>query len=89
MMIYANVGPDGVIVFEPYAADGLYRLPAGIAADADAERFKEKVSALARHSRDGHTLLVPGIPEASNQLEAVDALILFREGLEARMKNPD
>lgn len=85
-MIFANVGPDGVIVFEPYADQTLARLPAGSAADVDAERFKRTVGAMARHAYDGHTLLVPGVPEARNQMEGVEALIAFRERLERCMR---
>lgn len=46
-MIYANVGPDGVIVFEPHADPTLGRLPVGHATNRDAKRFKEIVSVIA------------------------------------------
>lgn len=88
-MIYANVGPDGIIVFEPHADPGLNRLPVGSARDEDTERFKRAISGIARHARTGDFLIVPGVPEAPNQLKAVDALIRFRNQLELRMQAGD
>lgn len=84
-MIYANVGPDGVIVFEPRADPVLARLPVGYAPDSDARRFKDIISVNARHAKDGSFLLVPGMPEARNQREAMDALLRFRRLIEMRM----
>ena len=43
-----------------------------------AKKVRELMSATCRHSYDGKTLLVPGIPEAENGDAAVDALIKFR-----------
>lgn len=84
-VIFANVGRDGVIVFEPHADPSLGRLPVGSASSADARRFKEIVSVNARHAYDGVTLLVPGIPEANNDDEAMDRLLYFRRLVEMRM----
>ena len=84
-VIFANVGPDGVIVFEPHADPGLNRLPVGSASSADARRFRDVVSVLARHAHDGVTLIVPGVPEAKSQAEGIDALMRFREWISARM----
>lgn len=84
-MIYANVGPDGVIVFEPHADLGLARLPVGHANNRDAKKFKDIVSVNARHAYDGVTLLVPGMPEAADQNEALDKLLWFRRLIEMRM----
>lgn len=84
-MIYANVGPDGVIVFEPHADPALWRLPVGHASNKDAKRFKDIVSVNARHAYDGVTLLVPGVPEAADQDEALDKLLWFRRLIEMRM----
>lgn len=84
-VIFANVGRDGVIVFEPHADPGLNRLPVGSASAADARRFRDVVSALARHSYDGVTLLVPGVPEAETQADGIDALIRFRSLISQRM----
>ena len=84
-VIFANVGRDGVIVFEPHPDQLMNRLPVGSASAADARRFREVVSALARHAYDGVTLLVPGVPEAKTQAEGIDALIRFRERISQRM----
>lgn len=84
-MIYANVGPDGVIVFEPHADRFLDRLPVGHATNRDAKKFKDIVSVNARHAYDGVTLLVPRMPEAADQNEALDALLYFRRIIEMRM----
>lgn len=84
-MIYANVGPDGVIVFEPHADPSLGRLPVGHATNKDAKRFKDIISVNARHAYDGVTLLVPRMPEARDQNEALDALLYFRRLIEMRM----
>lgn len=86
-VIYANVGRDGVIVFEPYPDRHLGRLPVGSASKDDAKRFLDVVSGLARHAYDGVTLLVPGVPEAETQAEGIDALIQFRSRIEDRMKS--
>jgi len=51
--------PDGAIVFARGATPALRRL----------------IEATARHAYDGKTYLVPGVPEADNQRQGVDALI--------------
>lgn len=84
-MIYANVGRDGVIVFEPHSDPTLGRLPVGSASAKDAKRFKEIVSVNARHSHDGVTLLVPRMPEARSKRQKLDALVWFRRLIEMRM----
>ncbi|WP_273792397.1 host nuclease inhibitor protein [Brucella anthropi] len=48
--------------------------------------LKKAVSVCARHSYDGHTLLVPGIPEADNDTEALEAVARFREQLARRLE---
>lgn len=86
-MIYANVGTDGVIVFEPHADPTLGRLPVGHAANRNARKFKGIVSVNARHAYDGVTLLVPRIPEARDQNVKMDALLYFRRLIEMRMND--
>lgn len=44
-----------------------------------AKALRQRMEVVARHAYDGKTLLVPGVPEAANQIEAVDALLRFRE----------
>lgn len=85
-MLYANVGPNGIIVFEPHADPGLGRLPVGIASNKDARRMREIVSTYARHAYDGTTLLVPRMPEARTPDQAMDALLWFKSLIEMRMK---
>jgi len=47
----------------------------------------EKLYALARHSRYGDDLLVPGVPEAESDRAAVDALLEFQNQLRERGGN--
>jgi len=63
----------GVIEFDSCIASGC--LP--IAAHPDLTLLREIVEVLARHAYDGHTLLVPGIPEAKTSHQAVNALLAF------------
>lgn len=65
---------SGVIEFGDWLPGG--RLP--IAAGPQ-DKLRELVSGACRHAYDGKTLLVPGIPEAANQSEGLDALRRFRE----------
>lgn len=46
---------------------------------------REQVEPTARHSYDGKTLLVPGVPEAANQRDGMTALIAHREWLYRRL----
>lgn len=84
-MIYANVGRDGVIVFEQRADPTLGKLPVGYATNKDAARFAQIVRMNARHGYDGVTLLIPGIPEADSDDDVMDALLRFRRLIEMRM----
>ncbi|MCY4395886.1 MAG: host nuclease inhibitor protein [Rhodospirillaceae bacterium] len=43
--------------------------------------LRTRIEAKARHSYDGKTLLVPGIPEAESDTEALDALERFCDRL--------
>lgn len=84
-MLYANVGPDGVIVYEPHADPALARLPVADVPNHEAEKLKKIISVNARHSKCGTFLLVPGVPEAETQEEAITALFRFRRLIEMRM----
>jgi hypothetical protein len=84
-VIYANVGRDGVIVFEPRPDPSLGRLPVGSAGKSEAARFRRIVAANARHAHDGVTLLVPGVPEAATRHEALGAMLRFRQLIDWRM----
>lgn len=52
-----------------------------------AKELREEISGLARHGYDGKTLLVPGIPEARTDSEAMDALFDFKAKVEAGLAN--
>jgi hypothetical protein len=58
-----NKTPDGVIVF----------------ASGEKEELEEAVNAKARHGYSAGVLLVPGVPEASNENEAFDAFMRWRK----------
>lgn len=74
MTFFAFANRRGVIGFG-------HRVPANtlvIADDPNREHLHEVVEVLARHAYDGETLLVPGIPEADTDDQALEALIAFR-----------
>lgn len=48
-------------------------------------KFRDVVEVLARHAYDGKTLLVPGIPEADNDAQALKAAEAFRDQLQKRL----
>lgn len=62
----------GVIEFGRYVPKGTLEIASGRA-------LLKNVRVRARHAKDGETLLVPGIPEASNDVEAYAALKRFKE----------
>lgn len=43
------------------------------------------IEAIARHAYDGTTILVPGIPEADNDDDALNALLRWSERLSSRL----
>ena len=67
---YAFCFASGEIAFGP-------RVPKGALAIAKGREdvLRDLICAAARHAYDNVTLLVPGIPEAPNQIAAVDALM--------------
>lgn len=44
-------------------------------------RTREVAELVCRHAHDGATLLVPGVPEAKNQADGLNALLAFRAWL--------
>lgn len=62
----------GVIKFGRSVPDGQL-----LVASAPAKFLRDEITASARHAYDGKTLLVPGVPEAETEDEALDALIRF------------
>lgn len=63
---------NGVIKFGKTEPKGALEISRG-----SGKTWKAKISARARLHFDGKTLLVPGIPEAKNNKEAIDALLKF------------
>lgn len=55
------------------------RIPEGALpiAEGPDKPLRDFISGVARHAYDGETLLVPGVPEAEDQLKAVEALQAF------------
>ncbi|PPQ35156.1 hypothetical protein SAMN06265338_1324 [Rhodoblastus acidophilus] len=82
MSFIAYADRTGVIGFAKKCPAGA--LP--IARHADLERLKSQVSALARVGHDNKTLLVPGVPEAENSDQAVDAMVNFTNRVSARLQ---
>ncbi|MDI4664690.1 host nuclease inhibitor protein [Xanthobacter autotrophicus] len=81
MTFFAFTNRAGVIGFgHRIPADALH-----IADDPDQGRLHDVVEGLARHDHDGETLLVPGIPEATFEFDAVDALLEFRRRVARRL----
>lgn len=81
MKHYAFADRRGVIEFGPFVPDGC--LP--IATDADQQRLHDTIEGCCRHAYDGETLLVPGIPEADDDDQALDALLSFNAGIHSRL----
>ncbi|MCW2286318.1 hypothetical protein M2323_004159 [Rhodoblastus acidophilus] len=65
------------------------RCPTGalsIAKYSNLELLKSAVAAVARLAHDNETLLVPGLPEASNSDHAIRALVKFGETVRSRLQ---
>jgi|GEM_PF-6691321 len=60
----AGRAPKGVLVF---------------ARHRDVTQLEQIVGVVARHGYDGRTLLVPGVPEAAGDDQALEALELWRD----------
>ncbi|EKB8407002.1 host nuclease inhibitor protein [Salmonella enterica] len=52
------------------------------------KKVREEVEVLARHAYNGE-LLVPGIPEAASQNEALEALVRFSRVIHERFRHPN
>lgn len=52
------------------------------------EELTDAVSAMAGHAKDGRRFLVPGVPEARDKDEALEALIKFHARLQVHMHAP-
>lgn len=65
-------------------AEVVNRVPAGtiVLVKGQRSRLEEVLSAHARHGYDGQALLVPGVPEATDSKQALEALEKFQARLE-------
>ena len=75
----AYCGADGGIHFGPDIPEGMLLI-----AEAPEKYLRKELSGCARHSYDGETLLVPGVPEAPDQEQAMDALLAFKKWIAPR-----
>lgn len=50
-----------------------------------AKHVRQIISATSRHSRDSEEMLVPGVPEAKDQIAGVDALIRYTNWVEGKL----
>jgi hypothetical protein len=82
MPFIAYADRDGVIGFGVRCPPGA--LP--IARHLNIDRLKTVVSAVARRACDNETLLVPGIPEAGDGDDALDALFSFTSAIAVRLE---
>lgn len=82
-MTIAFVYRSGEIGFNERLPDGA--IP--ITNSKYSNKLKKAVEANARHSYDGKTLLVPGVPEAKSESDALLSVDYFRDIIEMRMAN--
>ena len=78
-MTYAYCDATGVIKFGDFVPDSSLEIMQG-----DDKLVRNTMVSIARHAYDGVTLLVPGIPEAKDQNEGIDALIKFKQWIKDR-----
>lgn len=82
--LYANVGPDGIIVFEKAADPSLGRLPVLI---GEAKKVVAVVKRWASLHPDGETYYLPDVQrQAYSYGEKVDRLLEWRRRLTAEME---
>lgn len=77
--IVAYAWASGLIEFGQNCPDGALPVLFG-----KEQQVRERVDVLARHSRTSDALLVPGVPEAQSQDEAMQALTRFVKELNRR-----
>ncbi len=80
MPIKAVCWRSGQIRFLPFVPKGAMEIASGTA-----NKLRPIVESIARHAYDGHTLLVPGIPEADSDADALYALDRFAFEVEKRL----
>lgn len=76
----AFVWRSGEVDVGDVVPDGTIEIAEG--KDAD---LRASIIAVGRLADEGKTILVPGIPEAANDVEALDALYAFQQEIVARL----
>lgn len=69
---------DGILMFGPRCPNGALTISV-CREGQDLKKWSASIRALCRLAYDNETYLIPGIPEASDQLEACEALVKFSE----------
>jgi acyl carrier protein len=77
--IFAFCGADGAIEFGPEVSPGTIAFARG-----REDTLRDLMAVVARHAWDGVTLLVPGVPEAANQTDAMDVMLDWCDHLRGR-----
>lgn len=81
MPIKAVCYRSGQIRFLPFVPRGAIEIASG-----PSDQLRPIVEAIARHAYDGHTLLVPGLPEAVNDDQALTVLEHFQDSVKKRLE---
>jgi len=79
-MTIAYCYASGHIGFGNHVPDGALEIARG-----PSKKLHDVIEVMARHAYDNKTLLVPGIPEAPNQREGINALCRFVDEVEKRL----
>lgn len=71
---------SGEVSISRYAKRGTLKVLTG-----DGRRIRPILLVVARHAYDGRTLLVPGVPEATSDVQAMEAVVAFRKQIQKRL----
>lgn len=71
---------SGEVFIKHHAPKGTLKITTG-----DGRRIRWILIAIARHAYDGKTLLVPGVPEAKTDLDAMYAVKAFQQTLQTKL----
>jgi hypothetical protein len=74
--MYAYCNRSGVIGFGRKIPEGYLLIMKG-----PARKLREEINIAARHGYEKGILLVPGVPEADSEYEALEALFRFKQWL--------
>lgn len=79
-MFHAYVFRNGEIGFGCFVPEKAMRITS-----SSTKKLRPICEAIARHAYDGFTLLVPGVPEADDDEDAIAAVIRFRHEVDKRL----